>query len=126
MGKQKTQEQTSLFDALEDAYTTPVMPPEDQRKGMRGWIVETVPVRDGLEDDAPFVLLILTARMVEFMSDTTMTDKGWSQAAQAVDRTMGWGGWERLIFRRRPTVGDMLKIAHNAWPGTEGLPYVVK
>jgi hypothetical protein len=125
MGKQK-QEQTTLFDSLEEEYSTAVLPPEEQKAGMRGWIVETVPLKDGLEDDAPFVLLILTARMVEFMSDTTREEKGWSQAAQAVDRTMGWGGWERLIFRRRPTVGDMLKIAHNAWPGTEGLPYVVK
>ena len=126
MGKQNTQEQTTLFDALEDAYTTPVLPPEEQRKGMRGWIVEAVPYRDGNEDDAKYVLLMLQARIVEFERDTVRTAKGWSQNAHTADRNMGWGGWERLIFRSRPTVGDMLKVAHKEYPGTKGLPYVIK
>ena len=124
----KTQEQTSLFDALEDVYVTPVLPPEEQKAGMHGWCVEARGVKNSLDDNAPFLWLEITPRRVILKRDTRRDKYGWDQWAVSDDGKdyMGWAGFGKLLFRKEPSVGDMLKIALKRWPQCAGLPYKVR
>ena len=127
MGK-RTQEQTTLFDSLEEEYSTAVLPPEEQKAGMHAWCVECARITNSLDWDAPPVMLLLIPRRVILKRDTWQSRWGWAQWADSDDGKpyMGWTGGTKLLFKKEPTVGDMLKIALKRYPDCKGLPYDVR
>lgn len=128
MGK-KTQEQTTLFDSLEEEYSTPVLLPEEQKAGTHGWCVRYARITNSLDWNAPPVLLQLIPRRVLLKRDTWRDERGWwQQWADSDDGKpfIGWTGGSELLFKREPSVGDMLKIALKECPDCKGLPYEIR
>ena len=107
----KKQQQISIFSML-DSYETPEIPPEEQKKGMKGWIIECSGiflVKNGCSHNYRGVC----TRPIVFEQDTRRDLKvhsGWFQAAVTTKGPYsGWYGPLKRIFRERPTWGDCLK-----------------
>lgn len=104
--------QMSVF-AMLDSYETPEIPPEEQKAGMRGWIIECSGIflrRNGYDHDSRGVC----TRPIEFTEDTKKDAKaydGWCQAARTIKGPHHeWLGPLYKVFRRRPTWNDCLKF----------------
>ena len=108
-------EQISMT-ALLDSYETPEIPPEEQKAGMKGWIIECSGiflVKNGSDRDWRGVC----TRPVIIEKDTTPDKRaysGWHQAARTLKGPyMGWYGGLRTIFARRPSWSDCLKYMRD-------------
>lgn len=104
-------EQISMFQML-DTYETPEIPPEEQKKGMKGWIIERSGIfliENGFDHDWRGVC----TRQIVFEEDTRPDRKafgGWFQAAKTIKGPYhGWYGGLHKIFRKRPSWADCLK-----------------
>lgn len=98
--------------SLLDAYETPEIPPEEQKKGTRGWIIECSGIflrKNGFDHDWRGVC----TRPVELEKDTTpdrRSRSGWFQAGRTTKGPHhGWYGPLHRIFRKRPSWADCLK-----------------
>lgn len=103
--------QISMFDML-DEYETPEIPPEEQKKGMKGWIIECSGIflmKNGYDHDHRGVC----TRPVELEEDTKPDRRahdGWFQAGRTTKGPYhGWYGPLHRIFRKRPSWTDCLK-----------------
>ena len=98
--------------ALLDTYDTPEIPPEEQKKGMRGWIIEwsgTFLRENGYSYDSRGVC----TRQIILEADTKPDRKAydrWFQAGRTLKAPYhGWYGPFHRIFKQRPTWSDRLK-----------------
>lgn len=104
-------EQISIFSVL-DAYETPEIPPEEQKAGMKGWIIECSGIflkKNGHDHDWRGVC---TRPII--LEEDTVPDKGaysgWFQAGRTTRGPYhGWYGGLYRISRKRPTWSDCLK-----------------
>ena len=105
-------EQISFFSLL-DEYETPIIPPEEQKKGMKGWIIQfsaILLVENGYDHDRTCV----ETRPVVFESDTWKKNGTWKQDAVTTKGPCGgWYGPYKTIFRSRPTWQDCLLWARE-------------
>jgi hypothetical protein len=106
-----TEQQISMF-AMLDAYETPEIPPDEQKKGGKGWIIECSGIflkKNGFDHDHRGVC----TRQVILEKDTRPDPKawdGWFQAGHTIKGPYhGWYGPVHRIFRQRPTWSDCLK-----------------
>ena len=101
-------EQLSIWSML-DEYEIPLMPPEQQKKGAVGWVIEFSGLflrENGYKSDWHGIC----TRPVVFERDTN--DRG--QMAHCIKGThMGWCGQVKQIFSRRPTWNDCLLYARK-------------
>lgn len=86
------------------ATVTPDIPPEKQKKGMKGWVIEITGnylVKNGFAENAVGV----TVRRVELLGDTKHDRRGWWQNARAIDHCKGdgWYGGCYTIYAKKPT-----------------------
>ena len=104
--------QISMFEML-DQYETPLIPVEEQKKGVRGWVVELSGLflrENGFKEDWRGVC----TRPVVFDDDTKKTKGRWSQHAHTTKGPAhGWWADPRIVFRYRPTWSDCLKYARE-------------
>lgn len=103
--------QISMFEMLNE-YETPVIPPEEQKKGTKGWIIECSGIflmKNGFDHDWRGVC----TRPVILEKDTVpdkRSYRGWFQAARTTKGPYhGWYGGLHRIFRTRPSWADCLK-----------------
>ena len=99
-------EQLSIW-ALFDEYETPLMPKEQQKKDAVGWIIEFSGLflrKNGFKSDWRGIC----TRPVIFERDTNKN----GQMAHTIKGThIGWCGWNKEIFSKRPTWNDCLMFA---------------
>ena len=95
-----------------DLYETTEIPPEEQKKGMKGWIIECSGiflVKNGHSHDHRGVC----TRPIIFEEDTRKDPKaysGWHQAAKTTKGPHhGWYGGIHRVFRDRPSWADCIK-----------------
>ena len=103
--------QISMFDML-DQYETPEIQPEEQKKGVKGWIIEGSGIflrENGFDHDWRGVC----TRPIIFEKDTYKDRQGrWCQWAHTTKGPhAGWCGGMKRIFRDRPSWADCLKWA---------------
>lgn len=103
--------QVSMFDML-DQYETPEIPPEEQKKGVKGWIIEGSGIflrKNGFDHDSRGVC----TRPIVFEQDTRKDRDGcWWQAAHTTKGPYGgWYGGMKRVFRSRPSWADCLRFA---------------
>ena len=103
--------QISMFELL-DAYETPEIPPEEQKAGTKGWIIECSGIfltENGFDHDWRGVC----TRPIVFEEDTRVDKRaysGWHQAARTTKGPRhGWYGGLHKVFRRRPSWTDCMK-----------------
>ena len=111
--------QISIFGMLQE-YETPLIPPEKQKQGMKGWIAEGCCVFRK-EKGFPGDWVAVCAREIVFEQDTRLQANGrWCQHCMTKNRSMGWYGTEREIFSRKPTAEDCFryvsKTKDSDWP----------
>ena len=104
-------QQISMF-AMLDEYETPEIPLEEQKAGMKGWIIEGSGIflkRNGNDHDWRGVC---TRPII--LNENTEPDpgsySGWFQAGETTKGPSScWYGPVKRIFRERPTWHDCLK-----------------
>lgn len=123
-----TEQQISMF-AMLDAYETPEIPPDEQKEGVKGWIIECSGIflkKNGFDHDHRGVC----TRQVILEKDTRPDPKardGWFQAAHTIKGPWhGWYGPYYRIFRQRPTWSDCLKYMAEDHPAMSGEPEEVE
>ena len=102
--------QLDFFDLIK----TPLIPPEEQKKGVKGWIIEFSGLflkENGFKEDWHGVRTVL----VMFERDTKQDTNGnWHQMAKAIKGPiMGWCGGTRPVYRKRPTWTECLQYAEE-------------
>ena len=105
--------QISMFDML-DQYEAPEIPPEAQKKGGKGWIIErsgTFLRKNGFDHDWRGVC----TRPIIFERDTYKDKRGrWCQWAHTTKGPFaGWYGGFKRVFASRPSWADCLKFAQD-------------
>ena len=103
--------QISIFELM-DEYETPEIPPEEQKKGVKGWIIEGSGIllrENGFDHDSRGVC----TRPIVFEQDTRKDkDWRWWQAAHTTKGPYGgWYGGMKRVFRSRPSWADCLRFA---------------
>ena len=103
--------QISIFDML-DQYETPEIPPEEQKKGVKGWIIEGSGIflmKNGWDHDWRGVC----TRPIVFEKNTSKDRDGcWWQAAHTINGPHGgWYGGMKRVFKVRPSWADCLRYA---------------
>ena len=105
-------EQISIF-SLMDEYETPIIPPEEQKKGTEGWIIQYSGIflrENGFDHDR----MGIETRPVVLEEDTRKRGGTLAQAAHTTKGPhSGWYGHYKTIFRKRPTWQDCLHWAHE-------------
>lgn len=105
-------EQISFFSLL-DEYETPIIPPEEQKQGTKGWIIQFNGIflrENGFDHDRVGV----ETRPIVLESDTWKKNGIWEQnAATTKGPWCGWYGQYKTIFRTRPTWQDCLLWARE-------------
>ncbi len=95
--------QLSMFELL-DQYETPTIPIEEQKKGVKGWIIELSGIflkKNGFKEDWRGV----ETRPVIFNEDTHKDRHGWWQSCETTKGpSSGWVASPRMVFRTRPGV----------------------
>lgn len=108
-----TGNQISMFSLL-DEYETPMIPIEEQKKGVKGWIIDISCIclrKNGCKDDWTGV----ETRPVILLSDTHEDKDGfmWQHVQTTKGPYSGWNKAPERIFRKRPTWDDCLKWARQ-------------
>lgn len=101
--------QLDLFDLIGG---TPLIPPEEQKKGVKGWIIEFSGLflrENGFKEDWHGIRTV----PIRFDMDTRKQRDGrWSQSASSIKGpAMGWCGGMKQVYRARPTWTECLKYA---------------
>lgn len=105
--------QLSMFELL-DQYETPTIPIEEQKKGVKGWIIQLSGIflkENGFKEDWRGV----ETRPVIFKADTHKDKNGrlWQDCNTTKGPSSGWVGTPRMVFRTRPTWNDCLRFARE-------------
>ena len=113
-------EQMSIFDLL--GLKTPEIPIEDQKKGVRGWIIDISAVlrmENGWKENA----VCVCTRPVIFEKDTRKDKDGrlWQQAKTTHGPSMGWMGYCKKVYRNRPTWEECVQYAQEGHKGDKVL-----
>lgn len=95
--------QVSMFDLL-GIPTTPIIPPEAQKKGVKGWVIEiegNYLIRNGFREN----MIGVTARRIELLGDTKHDRRGWWQNVRTIDycKGDGWYGGCYTLYAKKPT-----------------------
>ena len=103
--------QISIFDML-DQYETPEIPPKEQKKGVKGWVIEWSGLflrENGYDHDWHGVC----TRQIILEQDTRKDKDGrWVQAAHTIKGPFGgWYGQLHRVFSQRPSWADCLRWA---------------
>lgn len=106
-------EQLSLFQLL-DEWDTPLIPPERQKKGVKGWIIECSGIflrKNGHNED----VYAVCTRPVVFVRDTEKKPDGrtWQYCETTRGPHHGWWGPCYDVFASRPTWNDCLTFAER-------------
>lgn len=105
-------EQMSLFDLIGEPET-PKIPPERQKEGTRGWIIDVSAVllrENGFKEDVTCVC----TRPVKFRRDTEQRADGWWQTAETTHGpTFGWSGGLKEVYAARPTWKECVEYARR-------------
>ena len=120
-----TENQISIFSIL-DEYETPQIPPEEQRKGMRGWIIEISVIclkENGYKTEWTGV----ETRPVIFLQDTRKDRDGftWQHCETTKGPYSGWAHRPKTIFRKRPSWADCMKYGREK-AKEEGYPEEIR
>lgn len=120
-----TENQISIFSIL-DEYETPQIPPEEQRKGMRGWIIEISVIclkENGYKTEWTGV----ETRPVIFLQDTRKDRDGftWQHCETTKGPYSGWAHSPKTIFRKRPSWADCMKYGREK-AKEEGYPEEIR
>lgn len=114
--------QISIFDLL-DEYKTPTIPAEEQKKGVKGWIMEISAIclrENGFKED----YVTVCTRPVVFKEDTRESRDGWWQAAETTyGPSTGWYGSLREVYRKRPTWQECAEYAQRKHPEISDIRY---
>lgn len=110
-------EQLSMFDLL--GIGTPVIPLKDQKKGMKGWVIDISAImlrENGFPEDVTGVC----TQPVMFQEDSRKDRDGrWFQAARSIHGIHhGWYGPVYTVYAKRPTWEECVAYAHER----KGLP----
>lgn len=106
-------QQISMFQML-DEYETQQIPPDKQKKGMKGWIIEISGIflkENGYKDDWTGV----ETRPIIFDEDTRKDRDGFTcqQAHTIKGPHQGWLARPQMIFIERPSWADCLKYGRD-------------
>jgi len=115
-------EQINFFDMLGDPQT-PLIPFEEQKQGVTGWIIEISGIllkKNGFKEDAVCVCTV----PVVFEEDTTKDKLGrlsqWARSTHG--NPMGWCGGYRDVYTARPSWEECVKYARKKY----AIPQLVK
>ena len=105
--------QISMFSIL-DEYETPFIPVEEQKKGVKGWIINFSGIflrENGFKEDWHGV----ETRQIVFNADTKKDKYGkmWQDAKTIKGPSMGWMGSVKPVFKTRLTWNDCLTWARK-------------
>lgn len=105
--------QISIFEML-DEYETPEIPLEEQKAGVKGWIIDISCIclkKNFCKEEFTGV----ETRPIIFNRDTRKDRDGyWTQDAECTKGPYsGWVCHPKRVFRRRPTWADCLKYGRE-------------
>lgn len=108
-----TESQISMFSIL-DEYETPEIPLEEQKAGVKGWIIDISCIclkKNFCKEDWTGV----ETRPVVFLRDTHKDRDGftWQDCETIKGPYSGWNSGPKRVFRRRPTWADCLKYGRE-------------
>lgn len=117
-------EQLDLFDMIGDPVT-PEIPPEEQKKGVKGWIIDISAIllkKNGFREDA----ICVCTQPVQFVEDTKKDKHGrWDQSAQSIHGPMhGWYGPYHTVYAQRPTWEECKKYVRSRYSIPEKILYM--
>lgn len=106
-------QQVSMFQML-DEYETPQIPLDEQKKGMRGWIIEISVIclkENGYKEEWTGV----ETRPIVFEKDTHKDRDGftWQYAQTTKGPHHGWSSGPKTVFSKRPSWADCLKYGRE-------------
>ena len=113
-------EQLSMFDLL----GTPVIPPEAQKKGVKGWIIDISGIflrENGFPEDMTGVC----TQPVKFTENTRKDKDGrWFQAGETTHGIWhGWYGPVFTVYAKRPTWAECVEYARQKKSRPEKVVY---
>ena len=107
--------QISIFDLLEMDVTQEI-PFEDQKEGVKGWVIEIGAVlltRNGYRKN---MLGVTTYRVILKRDSHTDRDGFRWQSAWAIEdmtKGCGWSGRPKKLYAKRPTWGELQRYARD-------------
>lgn len=115
-------QQLSMFDLLD--IGTPVIPLKDQKKGVKGWVIDISCImlrKNGFKEDATGVC----TQPVRFQEDSRIGRDGrWFQAAQSTHGVFhGWYGPVYTVYAKRPTWAECVAFARQKKDRPEKVVY---
>lgn len=115
--------QLSIFELLGDT-STPVIIPEEQKKGRRGWIIEISGIllrKNGFKEDA----VCVCTTPIKFDEDSRQDKYGrWSQYASSTHGPHhGWYGPVYTVYAKRPTWEECVAYAKKRYTIPEKVMY---
>ena len=120
-------DQISMFEML-GMDETPEIPPEKQKKGTKGWVIEIESVfkkENGYRTNAVGV----TTKRVVLEQDTRQDRYGWWQSARTIEdgcRADGWFGGCKKLYAVRPTWGELQAFARKKYKEPWEIVFVMK
>ena len=107
--------QISMFDML-GMDETPEIPFEDQKAGVRGWIIEIQGIYT-VENGFPENMIGVTTELVQLNYDSHVDKYGYRHQSGSVIkdgcRGDGWTGAVRKLYAARPTWNELVKYARE-------------
>ena len=119
--------QVSMFEML-GMDETPEIPPEQQKKGTKGWVIEIEAVyktENGYSRDA----IGVTTKRVQLRKDTERDRYGLWQYADTIEdgcRGDGWGGSCKKLYAVRPTWRELQEFVRERYKGLWDIVFVMK
>ena len=103
---------------------TPTIPPEQQKKGMKGWIIDISAIllkKNGFKEDA----ICVCTTPIKFDMDSKQDKYGrWSQFASSTHGPYkGWYGPVKTVYFSRPTWDECVKYAKQKYTIPEKVLY---
>ena len=117
------EEQISLFELMGEPET-PTIPPEKQKKGEKGWIIDISAIllkKNGFKEDAICVCTV----PIKFDADSKKDKQGrWSQyASSTYGPHQGWWGPVKTVYVKRPTWKECVEYARKKYTIPEKVLY---
>lgn len=120
-------DQISMFEML-GMDETPEIPPEQQKKGTKGWVIEIEAVfktENGYKKNA----IGVTTKRVQLRKDTVRDRYGLWQCADTIEdgcRGDGWSGSCRKLYTVRPTWRELQEFVRERYKGLWDIVFVMK
>ncbi len=118
-----TNKQLSMFELLGEPET-PKIPPEEQKKGQVGWIIDISAIllkKNGCREDA----ICVCTTPIKFEQDSKKDKYGrWSQYASSTHGPHhGWWGPVKTVYAARPTWEECVEYARSKYTIPEKVLY---